>query len=615
MKALYGVRFLGAVLVMVPTLASTARAVSIDKCSAGKIKCVAALDGASTKCDEGPDKKGQPIDPACTQKASDKYTGGTAPLKGCFAKLEAKPPCDTTGDSAALQEKVETQLSDLFTALDVDFPTAGVDKCAAGKEACADKYGLALFKCYETAALKGTVDPDCLAKAQAKYDGGTDSTKGCFAKLEAKGGCQTTGDSATIAAEIAAYVSDVVCALKPDAGTCPVPALKFGDLTLCNLPILPRLDGFPVRDFLARAENRFGGIVSSDSLADLDTLAADLNAAFDDGVPSAFAQQHLAIDRSCNPANWQSGQLMTFAQSDWSSVPLAHGMTQYDFDHVYDFSDFATLQVGAASRNSVTFDSTDAVFGFLPASGPLAVLGANVFDPGPTGAGGAFGGDVVALRLNVDFSDGGGLRTCGHPGTVGCPWGVGDGITYDQAAWTESIAMSILENSFFSVYANTGYSVDVGDYPNGFSMTFDSPDATVSYLAAASGTPAALDANLIDPTSTSSGVFGGDVLTLLLDVDFSDAGYLPNLSGLKFGDLTMCNLPSSPGFPTPTTPLPGLNGMTVRQILHIAEQALAGESIGYTPAALDPLVAELTAAFFGGEPLPMAAYLFDGPCP
>ena len=218
---------LGAAAVTLLALGTTTHAaITISKCSGGKIKCAAGLDGGKGKCNLLPDKKGLAIDPLCVGKAQTKYDGGTAPAKGCFAKLEAKVPsdCGTTGDSAATQGKVDAYLTDLFTEIDTDFPAPALNKCGAGKAKCADGYGLALLKCYNKQATKGIVDPICLSKAVAKYNGGTAPAKGCFAKIEAKvpNDCATTGDSAAIQAKVEAYVNDLVCSLKPDLGTCPV---------------------------------------------------------------------------------------------------------------------------------------------------------------------------------------------------------------------------------------------------------------------------------------------------------------------------------------------------------------------------------------------------------
>ncbi len=58
------------------------------------------------------------------RKCDDKYDGGAAPEKGCFAKLEAKDDgatldriCPTTGDSAALEARVEAFVADVASEL------------------------------------------------------------------------------------------------------------------------------------------------------------------------------------------------------------------------------------------------------------------------------------------------------------------------------------------------------------------------------------------------------------------------------------------------------------------------------------------------------------------
>jgi hypothetical protein len=75
------------------------------------------------------------------------------------------------------------------------------------------------------------------------------------------------------------------------------------------------------------------------------------------------------------------------------------------------------------------------------------------------------------------------------------------------------------------------------------------------------GLPVALNANVTDPDTTSSGFLGGDVAALKLDIDFSDAGLIAHPAGIAFGDLRLAGLGGG---------LTGLDGLTVRQILDIA---------------------------------------------
>jgi len=182
-------------------------------------------------------------------------------------------------------------------------------------------------------------------------------------------------------------------------------------------------------------------------------------------------------------------------------------------------------------------------------------------------------------------------------------WQNGDEMTNGQADWDSS---SLLVTDFDSVYgSNFSFSVTVGLPNPGFSMTFGGPSYVEAFLPQ-SGAPGALDANLDNPTTSSSGVFGGDVLSLQLNVDFNDAGFLTGTSNLKFGDLTLC------GFTT----LSDLNGMSVRQFLDVVNTALGGGATTDSIASLQPVTASTNAAFVGGSPSTFAqTHLFPGTCP
>ena len=101
--------------------------------------------------------------------------------------------------------------------------------------------------------------------------------------------------------------------------------------------------------------------------------------------------------------------------------------------------------------------------------------------------------------------------------------------------------------------------------------------SVIDYLPAV-GTAGPLNTNLLNPTSSSSGAFGGEVTALKLNIDFSDAGFLLGTKGIPFGDLILANFST----------LPNLNGLTVRQFLGDANTALGGGSSIYSIA--DPRV-------------------------
>jgi len=142
----------------------------------------------------------------------------------------------------------------------------------------------------------------------------------------------------------------------------------------------------------------------------------------------------------------------------------------------------------------------------------------------------------------------------------------------------------------------------------GLSTGFTALWTNVSILSEflpASGGAAALTSSITDATSSSSGVYGGDVASLKLNIYFNDAGFVKGNANVKFGDLTLC------GFTT----LPALNGTSVRQFLATANTALGGGSAGFTISDLDDVAHQLDGAFVGGTPTSFAqAHLVNGTC-
>ena len=314
----------------------------------------------------------------------------------------------------------------------------------------------------------------------------------------------------------------------------------------------------------------------------------------------------------------------------------------------------------------MTFTSAGAVFTYLPALGAAGVLTGSLHNP-TTSSSGEFGGEVLALQLNVDFSDAdllanttplGDLRLCnftalpvfngqtvrqflatantmlggggnepygpttaavvarlinnafrdGTPSTFaqsslvngGCGWQQGDLVTFDQANWGTSTtaAGALLAANFSSLYGATD--LVVGGIRT---MRFSSHATVYSYLPA-SGLPGVLTFSLGDPTSTSSGEFGGEVVALQLNVDFSDADLLANTTPL--GDLRFCNF----------TAVPVLNGQTVRQFLATANTILGGGSAPYGASTASIVASLINDAFADGTPSIFAqTNLFVGACP
>jgi len=134
-------------------------------------------------------------------------------------------------------------------------------------------------------------------------------------------------------------------------------------------------------------------------------------------------------------------------------------------------------------------------------------------------------------------------------------------------------------------------------------MTFTSAGAVFTYLPAL-GAAGVLTGSLHNPTTSSSGEFGGEVLALQLNVDFSDADLLANTTPL--GDLRFCNF----------TAVPVLNGQTVRQFLATANTILGGGSAPYGASTASIVASLINDAFADGTPSIFAqTNLFVGACP
>jgi len=180
----------------------------------------------------------------------------------------------------------------------------------------------------------------------------------------------------------------------------------------------------------------------------------------------------------------------------------------------------------------------------------------------------------------------------------------GDFTTFGQGDWGDTSggtgAEALLLANYDSVYAASSGEFEVGiPGPSGFSMLFTDATDIDTYLPDG-GAIGQLDSDLLNPTSTSSGAFGGDVVALKLNIDFSDAGLLPGNLGIPFGDLVLKNFTPPPG-------VLGINRLTVRQFSAIVNTVLGGGSYtGFSIATLDSITANLNGAFSRGTVSPYA---------
>jgi hypothetical protein len=109
------------------------------------------------------------------------------------------------------------------------------------------------------------------------------------------------------------------------------------------------------------------------------------------------------------------GEFATYDQNAWGADPLdgppASILRARFFDLFTAGAEFGYPFPGGAVMD---FSSADAMQAYLPQSGAPGVLNASLTDPVSTSAG-AFGGEVVALDLNIGFSD---LGSLAHPAGV-----------------------------------------------------------------------------------------------------------------------------------------------------------------------------------------------------
>lgn len=366
------------------------------------------------------------------------------------------------------------------------------------------------------------------------------------------------------------------------------------------------------------------------------------------------------VGASAVTAGWNNGDLITYIEGSWGTGP-ANSLLASNYYSVY-FSVGDAFVIGDTSKYTEVWDSEQALTAYLPQTATAGVLTGSLLDP-TFSSSGSLGGDVAALKLNIDFYDAGilsgssnikfgDLLLCnvasptglsgmtvrqflatansvlgaasttysaldvdsiatqltvsfggGTPSTWAqehlfngaCPvWKTGDLTTEDQFDWNLDPS-SVLKNNFSKVYG--GASLFIGG-PTYF-IAFTSGQAIINYLPAF-GAAFPLTSSISDPTNTSSGIFGGDVLALQLDVDYADAGVLSANSGLKFGDLTLCGLTTN----FYGDDVSGLNGKKVRDFLVIDNALLGGSTAsGFTAANildLDDVTWEVSAGFDGG---------------
>jgi len=187
-------------------VATGAHAQAMNKCQGAKIKDA----GKKASCLAGLQAKAEAtsttVDPLKVQKCD-------AKVSAAYAKLESKAgACNTSGDSTAIENKVDAFVNDLVSELATGGATTA--KCQGAKIKDAGKKAQCVTGLQaKVAAAGGTIDPVKLGKCQAKVSA-------AYAKLESKAGaCATSGDSTAIENKVDAFTTDVNNELNVGAAT------------------------------------------------------------------------------------------------------------------------------------------------------------------------------------------------------------------------------------------------------------------------------------------------------------------------------------------------------------------------------------------------------------
>ncbi len=333
--------------------------------------------------------------------------------------------------------------------------------------------------------------------------------------------------------------------------------------------------------------------------------------------------------------------IVTFGNSGNNADSASHvdingnGAIDADEDHVRSVATHHAVTVPAVTHVNQTPTITDtpgdlATTGTVSVSNPTFNLGATSGTVSVHYNAGASGGSVtncahldspntVAHVGGYTFNDLDGVHlvacntepihatTC-TPGTPNCGWRDGELITYTQASWGGDPGIDpgamLLVADFDTVYAAT-FGVSVGSF-SGFTMSFTDAASVLAYQPSI-GPFGPLNGNVLNPISTASGGFGGEVLGLEFNVDFGDAGVLHGTSALRVGDLTLCGFSGGQAV---------VNGQTIRQFLAIVNSLLGNRPTVMTITDLNTLVGDVNGAFFNGTASTFAqAHVVNGSCP
>lgn len=154
--------------------------------------------------------------------------------------------------------------------------------------------------------------------------------------------------------------------------------------------------------------------------------------------------------------------------------------------------------------------------------------------------------------------------------------------TFTQGGWgsPSNSGPGQIRDAYFNQVFPTGLTIG-GNY----TLTLTSAAAVKNFLPQG-GTAGALNQNYTNPSSTSAGVFAGQVVALTLNVEYSTAGVLGNNSQ-TLGSLIITSGP--------------LAGKTVAELLAYAKTALGGGTTPYTFSQLNDAATNVNENFVDGN--------------
>ncbi len=284
-------------------------------------------------------------------------------------------------------------------------------------------------------------------------------------------------------------------------------------------------------------------------------------------------------------------------QTHGGSVVLADQSTHITTDGTATFSSYSTNIGGGSGQETLTASANRSVSVLASpgASGGDVKNCANLDDT-----------DLTVTLSGFQFIDVPGLhlQSCATVAVAGgYGFQQGDEWSFGPADWGNDIsyirpppvwASAILINDYNTLFPAGIVDIGMGSFsiPTGYTVQFDSSAAIQNYLTDLAGTPNYLSANLIDPLTTSSGVFGGDVLALAINVALGDARILTQNLTTNFGDLIVVN-----------TGNPGIDGQSIRSVLAIVNRSLGAAPETSIPlSTLDQIVQQLNLSFYFATP-------------